>query len=64
MAQVSLRMIPDAAAAAASRAEALPPSKITGNVLPDGTIKAKDQMIIPDQRIAMFHAEGNRLKPS
>jgi len=57
-------MIPDAGAVAVSQAEALPPSKITVNVLPDGTIKAKDQMITPDQRTAMFHAEGNRLKPS
>ncbi len=59
---VTLQMIPDAGVSlqlpVSSQTEELPHPKITVNVLPDGTIKVKDQVMTPDQLTAMFQADG------
>ena len=59
---VTLQMIPDAGVSlqlpTSSQADTLPHPKFTVNVLPDGTIKVKDQVVTPDQLTAMFQADG------
>lgn len=60
---VTLQMIPDAGVSlqlpVSSQTQDLPHPKITVNVLPDGTIKVKDQEMTPDQLTALFLADGN-----
>lgn len=59
---VTLQMIPDAGVSmqlpTASQTDQLPHPKFIVNVLPDGTIKVKDQVMTPDQLTAMFQADG------
>ncbi|MDR3717868.1 MAG: biopolymer transporter ExbD [Bryobacteraceae bacterium] len=59
---VTLQMIPDAGVSiqlpTASQTDQLQHPKFIVNVLPDGTIKVKDQVMTPDQLTAMFQADG------
>jgi biopolymer transport protein ExbD len=59
---VTLQMIPDAGVSlqlpTSSQADTLPHPKFTVNVLPDGTIKVKDQVMTTGQLTAMFQADG------
>ena len=59
---VTLQMIPDAGVAlqlpVSSQTQQLPHPKITVNVLADGTIKVKDQVLTADQLTAMLQGDG------
>ncbi|OYV40021.1 MAG: biopolymer transporter ExbD [Acidocella sp. 20-61-6] len=59
---VTLQMIPDAGVnlqlPVSSQTDPLPHPKFTVNVLPDGTIKVKANVMTPDQLTAMFEADG------
>jgi biopolymer transport protein ExbD len=59
---VTLQMIPDAGVAlqlpVSSQTQELPHPKITVNILADGTIKVKDQVLTPDQFTDMLQADG------
>lgn len=63
---VTLQMIPDAGVnlqlPVSSQTDPLPHPKFVVNVLPDGTIKVKDQVMTPDQLTAMFAADGDPSK--
>ncbi len=63
---VTLQMIPDAGVnlqlPVSSQTDPLPHPKITVNVLPDGTIKVKDQVMSPEALTAMFQADGDPAK--
>jgi biopolymer transport protein ExbD len=63
---VTLQMIPDAGVnlqlPVSSQTDPLPHPKFTVNVLPDGTIKVKDQVMTTDQLTAMFAADGDPAK--
>jgi len=63
---VTLQMIPDAGVnlqlPISSQTDPLPHPKFTVNVLPDGTIKVKDQVMTTDQLTAMFAADGDPSK--
>jgi biopolymer transport protein ExbD len=60
---VTLQMIPDAGVnlqlPVSSQTDPLPHPKFTVNVMPDGTIKVKDQVMTTDQLTAMFTADGD-----
>jgi biopolymer transport protein ExbD len=60
---VTLQMIPDAGVnmqlPVSSQTNPLPHPKYTVNVLPDGTIKVKDQVMTTDELTAMFEADGD-----
>nr|WP_295746383.1 biopolymer transporter ExbD [uncultured Acidocella sp.] len=59
---VTMQMIPDAGVSMqlpnASQAQQLPHPKFIVNVMADGTIKVKDQVMSADQLSAMFAADG------
>ncbi len=59
---VTMQMIPDAGVSMqlpnASQAQQLPHPKFLVNVMPDGTIKVKDQVLTADQLTAMFAGDG------
>ena len=59
---VTMQMIPDAGVSMqlpnASQAQQLPHPKFIVNVLADGSIKVKDQVMSADQLSAMFAADG------
>jgi biopolymer transport protein ExbD len=59
---VTMQMIPDAGVSMqlpnASQAQQLPHPKFLVNVMPDGTIKVKDQVLTADQLTAMFSGDG------
>ena len=59
---VTLQMIPDKGVnlqlPVSSQTDVLPHPKFTVNVLADGTIKVKDNVMTPDQLTAMFEADG------
>jgi biopolymer transport protein ExbD len=59
---VTLQMIPDKGVnlqlPVSSQTDVLPHPKFTVNVLADGTIKVKDDVMTPDQLTAMFEADG------
>lgn len=63
---VTLQMIPDKGVnlqlPVSSQTDTLPHPKITVNVMPDGTIKVKDQVMTPDQLTTMFQADGDPSK--
>ncbi|MDE8343550.1 MAG: biopolymer transporter ExbD [Acidocella sp.] len=63
---VTLQMIPDAGVnlqlPVSSQTDPLPHPKFTVNVMPDGTIKVKDQVMTTDQLTAMFQADGDPTK--
>jgi biopolymer transport protein ExbD len=63
---ITLQMIPDAGVSlqlpVSSQTDPLPHSKFTVNVLADGTIKVKDQVMTTDQLTAMFTADGDPSK--
>jgi biopolymer transport protein ExbD len=63
---VTLQMIPDAGVnlqlPVSSQTDPLPHPKFTVNVLPDGTIKVKDNVMTTDQLTAMFQADGDPSK--
>ena len=63
---VTLQMIPDKGVnlqlPVSSQTEVLPHPKFTVNVLADGTIKVKDQVMTTDQLTAMFTADGDPSK--
>jgi biopolymer transport protein ExbD len=63
---VTLQMIPDAGVnlqlPISSQTDPLPHPKFTVNVLPDGTIKVKDQVMTTDQLTQMFTADGDPAK--
>jgi biopolymer transport protein ExbD len=60
---VTLQMIPDAGVSmqlpVSSQTDALPHPKFIVNVLPDGTLKVKEQVVTDDQLTAMFAGDGN-----
>src|SRR5271156_6278436 len=60
---VTLQMIPDAGVnlqlPVSSQTDPLPHPKFTVNVMADGTIKVKDQVMTTDQLTAMFTADGD-----
>ncbi len=60
---VTLQMIPDAGVSlqlpVSSQTDQLPHPKFTVNVLSNGTIKVKDQVMTPDQLTALFANDGN-----
>ena len=60
---VTLQMIPNAGVSlqlpTASQTDQLPHPKFIVNVLPDGTMKVKDQVVTPAQLTAMFAADDN-----
>ncbi len=60
---VTLQMIPDAGVnlqlPVSSQTAPLPHPKFTVNVMADGTIKIKDQVLTADQLTAMFAADGD-----
>ena len=59
---VTMQMIPDAGVSMqlpnASQAQQLPHPKFIVNVMADGTIKVKDQVMSADQLSAMFAGDG------
>ena len=59
---ITLQMIPDKGVnlqlPVSSQTEVLPHPKFTVNVLADGTIKVKDEVMTPAQLTAMFAADG------
>lgn len=59
---ITLQMIPDKGVnlqlPVSSQTQALPHPKFTVNVLADGTIKVKDDVMTPAQLTAMFTADG------
>ena len=59
---VTLQMIPDKGVnlqlPVSSQTDVLPHPKFTVNVLADGTIKVKDQVMTPAELTAMFAADG------
>jgi biopolymer transport protein ExbD len=63
---ITLQMIPDAGVnlqlPVSSQTNPLPHPKFTVNVMADGTIKVKDQVMTADQLTAMFTADGNPSK--
>ncbi len=63
---VTLQMIPDAGVnlqlPVSSQTDPLPHPKFTVNVLPDGTIKVKGQVMTTDELTAMFAADGDPAK--
>jgi biopolymer transport protein ExbD len=63
---VTLQMIPDAGVnlqlPVSSQTDPLPHPKFTVNVLPDGTIKVKGNVMTADQLTAMFAADGDPAK--
>ncbi|MDE8349575.1 MAG: biopolymer transporter ExbD [Acidocella sp.] len=63
---VTLQMIPDKGVnlqlPVSTQTDTLPHPKFTVNVLPDGTIKVKDQVMTTDQLTAMFAADGDPSK--
>ncbi|HQT39445.1 MAG TPA: biopolymer transporter ExbD, partial [Acidocella sp.] len=63
---VTLQMIPDAGVnlqlPVSSQTDPLPHPRFTVNVMPDGTIKVKDQVMTTDQLTAMFQADGDPTK--
>lgn len=63
---VTLQMIPDKGVnlqlPVSSQTDTLPHPKFTVNVLPDGTIKVKGQVMTTDQLTAMFAADGDPAK--
>ena len=63
---VTLQMIPDAGVnlqlPVSSQTDPLPHPKFTVTVMPDGTIKVKDQVMTTDQLTAMFQADGDPTK--
>ena len=60
---VTLQMIPDAGVSlqlpTASQTQELPHPKVTVNVLANGTMQVKGQMLSTDQLTAMLAADGN-----
>ena len=63
---VTLQMIPDAGVnlqlPVSSQTDPLPHPKFTVTVMPDGTIKVKDQVMTTDPLTAMFQADGDPTK--
>ncbi len=63
---VTLQMIPDAGVnmqlPVSSQTNPLPHPKYTVNVLPDGTIKVKDQVMTATELTAMFEGDGDPAK--
>lgn len=63
---VTLQMIPDKGVnlqlPVSSQTDTLPHPKFTVNVMPDGTIKVKGQVMTTDQLTAMFAADGDPAK--
>ncbi|HQT68727.1 MAG: biopolymer transporter ExbD [Rhodospirillales bacterium 20-60-12] len=63
---VTLQMIPDAGVSLqlpqSSQAQHLPHPKFTVNILADGSIKVKDQVMTPDQLTALFAGDGDVAK--
>lgn len=63
---VTLQMIPDAGVnlqlPVSSQADPLPHPKFVVNVMPDGTIKVKDQVMTADQLTTMFMGDGDPTK--
>jgi biopolymer transport protein ExbD len=63
---VTLQMIPDAGInlqlPVSSQTDPLPHPKFTVNVMADGTIKLKNQVMTTDQLTAMFTADGDPSK--
>ncbi|MDR3522108.1 MAG: biopolymer transporter ExbD [Acidocella sp.] len=63
---VTLQMIPDKGVnlqlPVSSQTDTLPHPKYTVNVLPDGTIKMKDEVMTPAQLTALFQADGDPSK--
>jgi biopolymer transport protein ExbD len=63
---VTLQMIPDAGVnlqlPVSSQTDPLPHPKFTVNVMADGTIKLKNQVMTTDQLTAMFTADGDPSK--
>ncbi len=63
---VTLQMIPDAGVKMqlplSSQTQRLKHPKFTVNILKDGTIKVKDQVMSPDQLTTMFATDGNPAK--
>ncbi len=63
---VTLQMIPDAGVnlqlPVSSQTDPLPHPKFVVNVMPDGTIKVKDQVMTADQLTTMFMGDGDPTK--
>ena len=63
---ITLQMIPDAGVSlqlpVSSQTDPLPHPKFTVNVMADGTIKLKNQVMTTDQLTAMFTADGDPSK--
>jgi biopolymer transport protein ExbD len=63
---VTLQMIPDAGVKlqlpVSSQTQHLKHPKFTVNILKDGTIKVKDQVLAPDQLTALFTHDGDPAK--
>lgn len=63
---VTLQMIPDAGVnlqlPVSSQADPLPHPKFIVNVMPDGIIKVKDQVMTADQLTTMFMGDGDPTK--